>query len=776
MTQSAPQASKQRINVFGQFFASFLGLIMLPSILASSFTYFYVVGLVEREMEQASDTVVGHFAARTDELMEALQNHMIAQLGKSELPRLLLDLEGQGDPENRIDLLKSLTDQVSESAPYQSLAKDAYLYLANHDIVISSAGHFSKAVFFNYFNDIEGYSAETIDALFNGKKMMALSNPQTISLRDLYTGAERSAGRYISATISYPFNSRKPEAYLVMNIDAEQLRQQIHIDASNNAFEAALVNYAGQVLAYTGQGEIDGQVLLRATNSEESEQPRIAAGHRNWRMLSYYSGQFDWVYVGLADERELLRPGILIQRASALLLGFLLLVGVGLSYLLSKKLYRPIRDIKRQLEPRAKPRREAAGNEFDLIKEWSRTLVTEHREMAELIEGISPVMHEYFLSKVLLGEFRDGLSVEYYAREVGFDTAFADTLAVLCIELRYRGDPERPLTETDKTFLMTELKHRIERRLEGQVWLCEIRKELLACVIALPQEMETVAVDVRVGAVMDILSQQRANYRAAAALGCSVAAVSELHRSYRHALSKLKYQRFDEAVQLCEELDEPRGIDGFLPAGQVKQFLNLYKSGSFQSMVDHVNEWLDEARAGGATADIVRQRSTDILNTWLRAVSADGNHEFSIEQYASLFRRLHDSATWDELRLFFRDAAAELFKREHLEDKHGRFDQVADYIRTHYGSDLTIEQLAGQMGMSIGHFSRSFKEEMGEKYIDYVTRCRIEAAKQLLLETDMKLDEIAVRIGYWGRNPFIKMFRKYAGVTPGKYREAHKSS
>jgi AraC-like DNA-binding protein len=75
--------------------------------------------------------------------------------------------------------------------------------------------------------------------------------------------------------------------------------------------------------------------------------------------------------------------------------------------------------------------------------------------------------------------------------------------------------------------------------------------------------------------------------------------------------------------------------------------------------------------------------------------------------------------------------------------------------------------------MSISHFSRTFKEIVGEKYVEYITKYRLEVAKRLLLETDLKIDDIAEKVGYLGRNSFIRIFRKYEGITPGKYRAVH---
>jgi len=51
-----------------------------------------------------------------------------------------------------------------------------------------------------------------------------------------------------------------------------------------------------------------------------------------------------------------------------------------------------------------------------------------------------------------------------------------------------------------------------------------------------------------------------------------------------------------------------------------------------------------------------------------------------------------------------------------------------------------------------------------------MTKLRLAEAKRLLGETDMKIEEIAEAVGYLGSNAFIRIFRKYEGITPGKYR------
>jgi AraC-like DNA-binding protein len=63
-----------------------------------------------------------------------------------------------------------------------------------------------------------------------------------------------------------------------------------------------------------------------------------------------------------------------------------------------------------------------------------------------------------------------------------------------------------------------------------------------------------------------------------------------------------------------------------------------------------------------------------------------------------------------------------------------------------------------------------FKDEMGMTFSEYVTRRRLQRAKEMLLRTKMTVAEIAERVGYQSAKHFAKMFRQYEGSSPGDYR------
>lgn len=85
-------------------------------------------------------------------------------------------------------------------------------------------------------------------------------------------------------------------------------------------------------------------------------------------------------------------------------------------------------------------------------------------------------------------------------------------------------------------------------------------------------------------------------------------------------------------------------------------------------------------------------------------------------------------------------------------------------------TEFNIAESAANCGMSITHFSRVFKGVTGEPPLKYITRIKIEKAKEMLIFTDESISNIAAAIGYPEQNYFTRLFKKNTGLTPGKFR------
>ncbi len=96
------------------------------------------------------------------------------------------------------------------------------------------------------------------------------------------------------------------------------------------------------------------------------------------------------------------------------------------------------------------------------------------------------------------------------------------------------------------------------------------------------------------------------------------------------------------------------------------------------------------------------------------------------------------------------------------------------YIKTYYNSDLNLEKVASIVYLNPVYFSQVFKQKTGYGFKEYVIHLRMEQAKQLLLNPQLKLADISERVGYQDVKHFTQLFRKKFNVTPTEYRQGHR--
>ncbi len=101
--------------------------------------------------------------------------------------------------------------------------------------------------------------------------------------------------------------------------------------------------------------------------------------------------------------------------------------------------------------------------------------------------------------------------------------------------------------------------------------------------------------------------------------------------------------------------------------------------------------------------------------------------------------------------------------------------QAKHYLQECYAEPITMNLLAEVLDSSPRHLSRMFKRHTGHNPIDFMIQIRMNKAKELLLTTDGSLQEIAISIGYPDSYYFAKMFKKYMGISPIRYRKQHTS-
>lgn len=124
--------------------------------------------------------------------------------------------------------------------------------------------------------------------------------------------------------------------------------------------------------------------------------------------------------------------------------------------------------------------------------------------------------------------------------------------------------------------------------------------------------------------------------------------------------------------------------------------------------------------------------------------------------------------SWPGVLTAFACKASERLVRQRFET--GPAWEVARIIRERYYEPLQLQTIARMLHFQPAYLGQLFKKQMGMSFLDYVHRTRVEAARKLLRRTNLKIADVARRVGYEDPEQFAAKFKQWLGMTPSQYK------
>jgi AraC-like DNA-binding protein/ligand-binding sensor protein len=100
-----------------------------------------------------------------------------------------------------------------------------------------------------------------------------------------------------------------------------------------------------------------------------------------------------------------------------------------------------------------------------------------------------------------------------------------------------------------------------------------------------------------------------------------------------------------------------------------------------------------------------------------------------------------------------------------------KITKAREFISAHQADDISLGDVAKAVNTSSFYFCKMFKQATGLNFTDYLSRVRIEKAKNLLLNPNQRISEVAFEVGFRSLTHFNRVFRKCCGMSPTSYRE-----
>ncbi|MDR3139536.1 MAG: helix-turn-helix domain-containing protein [Treponema sp.] len=262
--------------------------------------------------------------------------------------------------------------------------------------------------------------------------------------------------------------------------------------------------------------------------------------------------------------------------------------------------------------------------------------------------------------------------------------------------------------------------------------------------------------------------------------------ISDSSEDYREVIERITEQDSQLLSQIRfiksrrpKEPDDAGGQAGEAnyPLDKERMLLAALRRGDYESGRKILNELLENILI--TTPDnfeFIRLRAIELVVLLSRAAITPDNSEDSqlLENNNRYLRRIQESQNIEELtenlHTIMERMAGAIFSFQGI--RHASALRKAErFIWDNYTRKISLQEIADASGLSAPYFSTIFKEEMGENLSAYLNRLRAEKAAVMLTETDIPLSEIACICGFEDQSWFSKIFKSFAGVSPGKYRE-----
>lgn len=204
-------------------------------------------------------------------------------------------------------------------------------------------------------------------------------------------------------------------------------------------------------------------------------------------------------------------------------------------------------------------------------------------------------------------------------------------------------------------------------------------------------------------------------------------------------------------------------------------------SGAAEGLSAAARHWIDELSRGGiVTPEMLNAWKADVLLFRSRLVrEALGGQADSalaeLERADQVNPAPYPSGysfslfAWRDWSLHFMQRLSQELAARQIKES-SPIAEIVKYIEQNYSSDLSLQEVAGKFFVSREYVSRKFKQEYGINFSDYIGSVRIEKAKLLLQNPNLKLSQISEMVGFHDVKYFSKVFKKQTGSSPKDYR------
>ncbi|MEC0126822.1 response regulator transcription factor [Paenibacillus pabuli] len=245
--------------------------------------------------------------------------------------------------------------------------------------------------------------------------------------------------------------------------------------------------------------------------------------------------------------------------------------------------------------------------------------------------------------------------------------------------------------------------------------------------------------------------------------------------AYQTALKAIayKFSTEDDGVVLFDEVQHAQVQWMHTDHEKQQQLLRLMEEQQMEAMEVTLGDWFTEMRAScyapAAVTSAVHQLVSSVVSI-LQSIQADVKTMTTLQpvlDWQSERGRLVDA---HQLLNFFMEEAARRLAEQRLQIQKGAMPKIKSYIEENYSKNISLKSIASEFYMNPVYLGQRFRKVYGMYFNDFLLQLRIEEAKRLLRQTDLRVYEVAERVGFGSSDYFATQFEKIEASSPTEYR------
>jgi YesN/AraC family two-component response regulator len=756
-------------------------IVLLVPIVMMAATHLQTRQVIEEEIYRANSALLTQLQQEIDNYIDFTYHLSDFISLNPKVSSIIRNQQAIGTTE-RISIVQLLAEFKTYNIT-KRYVNNFYIYFHQGDFILSDSSYYETDLFYNQHVSSTGISMEEWRSYLVQTQRGAFSN-----LREF--GGEGQAGIMYAQTLPIR-QGGLPQATLIIELNKEQLMTSIRNIQSYNQGNVYILDAENALLA-SSEGEKAKERVFHIPNGEgELTHQTTAVWDGEEVVLSYIeSGRTNWKYVYVLPARLYSEKAEYVWNFTLLTLGIAAIIGFIIAVLLARRNYSPLKKLVRNVSERSKLSsfQMSESNEYDYLEEAIDNALDRYTHMSQTIEKQNKTLRSNLLVRLLKGRIENGFPLAEVLPEYEIVLHSEDFAVVLFYLEDYSGFFRQDEQDAEKKrefvqLIMTNIVEELARS-KHQGWMTEV-DEMLACIVNFKPNTshETALEDLK---SLTEEAQRFIGNRFHIHFTVSVSSVhrfsAELPGAYQEALEAMEYRMLLGAQTIIwydQVKHQKPSYDYSMEKEQ--QLINYVNTGDFPGAKQTLDDIIDSNLAEeNISVDMIRCLMFDMCSTMMKvAMESNLDHSELYEENLAAIRELMSGSTVASMRermsLFLHKVCSYVEDRMKNNKKIRLKENVLAYISDNYrNQELSINTISEQFKVHPSYLSRYFKEQVGDNLTEYINKHRVEQSKTLLLQEEIYIRDISELVGFTSISTFIRLFKKYEGVTPSAYREGKK--